>query len=76
MVSYVDHRDLSPDGGGCNDGHALAGVKLGGILNVENSVINMVLITMNLGMRYYKTLPGPLPSIHPVFHRYCPPLNI
>ena len=34
-------RDLSPDDWGCDDGHALAGVKLGGILNVENSVINM-----------------------------------
>ena len=29
-------RDLLPDGGGCYDGHALAGVKLVGILNVEN----------------------------------------
>ena len=30
-------RDLSPDGGGCDDGHALAGVKLGRILKDENS---------------------------------------
>ena len=33
----------SPDGEGCDDGHALTGVgvKLGRILNMENSVINM-----------------------------------
>ena len=29
----------SPDGEGCEDAYALAGLKLGGILNVENSVI-------------------------------------
>ena len=35
-------RDLTPDCGGCDDGHALAGVKLWGLLKFENSVKNIV----------------------------------
>ena len=42
---------LSPDGEGIDDCHALAGAKLGEILNVENSVINMVYIVVSVPVR-------------------------
>ena len=50
---------LSPDGMGCDDGHALAGVILGVISNGEKSVITMVF----LWIRNYGPYIQPKPKV-------------